>query len=120
MHTAAYQLDNAIRCVPGNLSNFFGLWLPNLIFDIAALAVLVYTAKELRPSYTAWFIAYYVIAIGATWLLSAPRYMISLLPFFLSVSQLAKTPKRDTVLTAVCVPLWLLYEIAFVLRWQVW
>lgn len=118
--TAAYQLDNAIKCVPGNLSNFFGLWLPNLIFDIAALAVLVYTAKELRPSYTAWFIAYYVIAIGATWLLSAPRYMISLLPFFLSVSQLAKTPKRDTVLTAVCVPLWLLYEIAFVLRWQVW
>ena len=117
--TAAYQLDNAIKCVPGNLSNFFGLWLPNLIFDIAALAVLVYTAKELRPSYTAWFIAYYVIAIGATWLLSAPRYMISLLPFFLSVSQLAKTP-RDTVLTAVCVPLWLLYEIAFVLRWQVW
>ena len=46
--------------------------------------------------------------------------MISLLPFFLSVSLLAKTPKRDTVLTAVCVPLWLLYEIAFVLRWQVW
>ena len=118
--TAAYQLDNATGCVPGNMHNFWGLWLPNLVFDFAGLIVASLAAKKMRPGYAAWFIAYYVIAIGATWLLSAPRYMISLLPFFIGAGQLASTPKRDAVMTAVCVPLWIYYEFMFVLRWQVW
>ena len=118
--TAAYQLDNAIGCVPGNMHNFWGLWLPNLVFDFAGLIAVALAARKMRPGYAAWFIAYYVIAIGATWLLSAPRYMISLLPFFIGVGQLASTPKRDAVMTAVCVPLWIYYEFMFVLRWQVW
>ncbi len=119
-NTAAYQLDNLIKCWPGNIGNFFGLWLPNLVFDFAALGFAAYSAKRMRPGYTAWFIAYYTVAIGATWLLSAPRYVISLLPFFLSVSLAASTKKRDAVLTAVCAVLSLLYAVAFVLRWQVW
>ena len=118
--TAGYQLDNAINCVPGNMPNFWGLWLPNVIFDLASLAIVAIAAKKLRPSYAAWFIAYYVIAIGATWLLSSPRYLISLLPFFLAVSMLAGTERRDRIATVICIPLWLCYELAFVLRWQVW
>lgn len=118
--TAAYQLDNAIGCVPGNIHNLLGLWIPNLVFDFLGLAVVALMAKRLRPSYTAWFIAYYVIAIGATWLLSSPRYLISLLPFFLSFSLLAGTRRSDNILTAACIPLWLYYEVMFVLRWQVW
>ena len=119
-NTAAYQLDNLIGCWPDNLPNLLGLWLPNVLFDFAALAVMVYAAKKMRPGYAAWFIAYYVIAIGATWLLSAPRYMISLLPFFLGVSLTASTPKRDAVLTVICAAMSVCYTVMFVLRWQVW
>ncbi len=119
-NTAAYQLDNLIGCWPDNLPNLLGLWLPNVLFDFAALAVMVYASKKMRPGYAAWFIAYYVITIGATWLLSAPRYMISLLPFFLGVSLTASTPKRNAVLTVICAALSVCYTVMFVLRWQVW
>lgn len=119
-NTASYQLENALSSLKNNPHNFLGLWLPNLVFDFASLAFMVSAARKMRPGYTAWFIAYYFIAIGATWLLSSPRYMISLLPFFLSVALTADTPKKDRVITAVCVPLWLYYEVMFVLRWQVW
>lgn len=119
-NTAAYQLDNVIACWPGNITNLLGLWLPNVVFDFAALGVMVYAAKKMRPGYVAWFIAYYFVAIGATWLLSAPRYMISLLPFFLGVSLIANTPKKDKILTIVCGILSVCYAIMFVLRWQVW
>ena len=118
--TAGYQLDNAIACVGSNRHNLLGLWLPNLVFDLGSLAVMACAARKMRPSYAAWFIAYYVIAIGATWLLSAPRYLISLLPFFLGFSQLACTRRRDMALTLICIPLWLYYASVFVLRWQVW
>ena len=119
-NTAAYQLDNVIACWPGNITNLLGLWLPNVVFDFAALGVMVYAAKKMRPGYVAWFIAYYFVAIGATWLLSAPRYIISLLPFFLGVSLIANTPKKDKILTIVCGILSVCYAIMFVLRWQVW
>ena len=118
--TAGYQLDNAIACVGSNRHNLLGLWLPNLVFDLGSLAVMACAARKMRPSYAAWFIAYYVVAIGATWLLSAPRYLISLLPFFLGFSQLACTRRRDMALTLICIPLWLYYASVFVLRWQVW
>ena len=77
-------------------------------------------AKHMRASYTAWFIAYYFVAIGATWLLSAPRYLIALLPVPLSVSMAAGTTARDGVITAVSALLAILYLYAFVMRWQVW
>ena len=77
-------------------------------------------AKNMRASYTAWFIAYYFVAIGATWLLSAPRYLIALLPVPLSVSMAAGTTARDGVITAVSALLAILYLYAFVMRWQVW
>lgn len=118
--TAAYQLDYAISCVPDDLHTLWGLWLPNLIYDFGALIIVAIAAKRLRPGYTAWFIAYYVIAIGATWLLSAPRYLMCLFPLFLSLSLLADTPRRNLIATLACAPLWLGYEVAFALRWQVW
>ena len=119
-NTAAYQLDNVIACWPGNITNLLGLWLPNVVFDFAALGVMVYAAKKMRPGYVAWFIAYYFIATGATWLLSSPRYMVSLLSFFLALSSLARTRTRDAALSTALIILNILYTIAFVMRWQVW
>ena len=97
-----------------------GLWLPNLICIFASLAVMLLAAKRLRPSYTAWFIAYFVIAIGATWLLSAPRYLAALLPLPLALSSLSKRPWADNALTILLALFSLFYLIAFALRWQVW
>lgn len=119
-NTPAYQLENALSCLSDNLPSFFGLWLPNLLFDFGALCVMVYAAGKMRPGYVAWFIAYYVVAIGATWLLSSPRYMISLIPFFLGFSLLAGGKKQDHILTICCAPLWIYYAVMFVVRWQVW
>ncbi len=118
--TAAYQLDNAIECAGSNWHNLLGLWLPNLVYSIASLAVMAAAARRMRPSYTAWFIAYYAVAIGATWLLSAPRYLISLPPLILAASMPAKGRRRDAAISLALAPLWLYYAVMFVLRWQVW
>lgn len=119
-NTAAYQMKNAISCWTTNQPHFFGLWLPNLMVGFLSLAIMILSVKKLQPSYIAWFLVYYIIAMGATWLLSAPRYLVSLLPVPLAVSQLTKNPVVDKILTVVCLILYLLYLCAFVLRWQVW
>jgi len=119
-NTAAYQLDMAISCYETNNHNLLGLWIPNLLSSFVSLVLMLMAAKKMRPSYTAWFIAYYLIAIGATWLLSAPRYLIALIPVPLAVSILARGPENNLLAVFACVILGFLYLCAFVLRWQVW
>ena len=119
-NTAAYQTCQAIQSAGNNPTNFLGLWLPNLFCSFAALAVMLPAARRLRASYTAWFLAYYLIAIGATWLLSAPRYLAALPPVPMALAMAAKKPAADTALTVICASLYLLYLCAFSLHWQVW
>ena len=117
--TAAYQTDNLLRCLrSGSWRDALGLWLPNLIACFSALGLLAAAAPKLRASQTAWFLAYYIIAVGATWLLSAPRYLLVLLPA--PAAQCTRKRTADRILTALSALASFGYLIAFALRWQVW
>lgn len=119
--TAAYQTDYFLRSLTtGGWRDALGLWLPNLIACFAALGLLAAAAPKLRASQTAWFLAYYIVAVGATWLLSAPRYLLVLLPVPLALAQCARKRTADRILTALSALAALGYLIAFALRWQVW
>ena len=119
--TAAYQTDYLLRCLrSGNWRDALGLWLPNLIACFSALILLAKAAPRLRASQTAWFLAYYIIAVGATWLLSAPRYLLVLLPVPLALAQCAQKRTANIALTALSALAALGYLAAFALRWQVW
>ena len=119
-HTAAYQTDYATATWVYNRHNFWGLWLPNLLAQFLALAVMAYGAKKLRPSYTAWFLVYFFIAIGATWLLSAPRYLLAFFPIAAVLSMATERKRTLAALLPCMTALWVLYFLAFLLRWQVY
>lgn len=119
-NTAAYQLDNAIMQFSQDKALFWGLWLPNLLAQFSALALMTAAAKKMRPSYNAWFIAYFFVAIGATWLLSAPRYLAGLLVIPMAISELTLSRRADIIASVTCAILGFAYLLAFVARWQVW
>lgn len=118
-NTAAYQLENAIAYLAEGRSTAWGLWIPNLVCSFFALGVMVPAAKRLRPSYTAWFIAYYAVAIGATWLLSAPRYLVAM-PVIALALALDVQQKNERALLCALLPASLCYLLAFCLGLQVW
>lgn len=119
-NTACYQLERAISYIPSKLHVTLGLWVPNLLACFGALVLVLLVVKRLRASYTAWFLAYFFVAIGCTWLLSGPRYLLGLFPMSLSMSLITKERRADLWLTAIFSCLSVLYLIAFILRWQVW
>ena len=119
-HTAAYQTDYAISDFQAKPTVFLGLWLPNQLFSIGGLLLMFFAAKKLRPGYTAWFIGYYAVAYGATWLLSGPRYLIGLAVFPMAMALVTEKKAADIAMTVCCGILAVLYFIAFMLRWQVW
>ena len=118
--TAAYQTDLLIGNFGVEKELFFGLWLPNLVWHFGALTLFALGSKRLRPSYAAWFIAYFMIAIGTTWLLSGPRYLLAMPVVALLWGLLADKPWKYWLSVAILLPLSALYLIAFALRWQVW
>ena len=119
-HTASYQTDLLLQNWTADKELFFGLWLPNLVWIFGTLGLFAAMSKRLRASYAVWFFCYFGIAIGTTWLLSAPRYLLAMPVIALMCGTLTKKRWQHAVAAAVLVPLSVLYTIAFVLRWQVW
>lgn len=117
-NTAAYQAEWAVRSAWS--PEFWGLWLPNLIYGFGTLGLMLPAVKRLRTDYAAWFLAYYFVAMGATWLLSAPRYLLAMPAVSMALGAVTKSRNADMLVTVLCTMLSLLYLCAFVLRWQVW
>ena len=117
--TAAYQTENAVSAA-GRPALFWGLWLPNLLAQLLSLAAMILAAKRMRASYTAYFIAYFVVTMGATWLLSAPRYLAAMISLPAAMSALAENARTERVLILLSVLMFFVYFIFFLLRWQVW
>ncbi|MGI6142073.1 MAG: hypothetical protein ACOYEH_10175 [Caldicoprobacterales bacterium] len=120
-NTTAYQIDYAMGCIQGqNYHDLLALWLPNLFCIFAGLIIMLIAVRKLRPSYTAYFMAYYVIAIGATWLLSGPRYLLTLFPIPMALAVIGKKPWLDTILTIGLSVFLGMYAYMFVNHWNVW
>ena len=119
--TASYQTEYLITNLKEHSREVvFGLWIPNILWFFGSLGLFAFTSKKLRPSYAAWFIAYFVIAMGTTWLLSAPRYLLSMPVVAIMLAACTKKRWQQWAAAIVLVPLSLLYLLAFVYRWQVW
>ena len=119
-NTAAYQTENALATAADNPAFFFGLWLPNLLAQLLALVIMILAAKKLRASYTAYFIAYFVVTMGATWLLSAPRYLAAMLSLPAALAALSPKKRTERILLVLSVLFFIAYFAVFLLRWQVW
>lgn len=119
-NTASYQTEYLFSTAKDNFSTMLGLWLPNLITAFSSLVIMFLSVKKVRSSYTAYSIAYFAAAIGATWLLSGPRYLGALFVLPAALGVMAENRKTDTILTIVYTFASVFYLYAFVMRWQVW
>lgn len=119
-NTAAYQTDYALAAFSAKPKVFLGLWIPNLMAQLCALAVMCGGVRKIRASYSAYFIACFFVAVGATWLLSAPRYMLVMFPLSAALAELSEKRSVGVLLYALCLVFGLAYLTAFALRWQVW
>lgn len=118
--SGAYQLEGLVEKIGSMHPSVIGRWLPNLISCFFGLVLVCLTGKKLRPSYTAWFITYYFIAVGATALLSAPRYLMVCFPLLISIMLLTENKHADRVFTVLYAASALVYTYAWVAHWTVW
>lgn len=115
--TAGTQMDYAVDALANEKDAFWGLWVANLAVGFGSLGLMIFGAKRLRPSLTAWFIVHFAVSYGASWLLSGPRYMVVFFPLAIVLEQTTRRKWIAPTALGVCAAL---YTIAFALRWSVW
>ncbi|MDL2217532.1 hypothetical protein LJC27_02625 [Christensenellaceae bacterium OttesenSCG-928-M15] len=74
----------------------------------------------LRPSYMAYFLAYYFASMGATWLLSAPRYLTCCFPLSIALAALGDRRGKTLCMYGALLIMQVLYLIAYVKGWPVY
>ena len=119
--TVRYQMEYAVGTFKsGDHRSFLGMWLPNLVAIFSALVIMFRGAKKIRPSYTAYFIVYFAFVVGATWLLSAPRYLLVAFPLAFAAVALTEDKSKDVALTVFSVVGSILYLAMFVAGYPVY
>lgn len=118
--TAATQMDNALTTFSENQSMVLGLWIPNLLSLFASLGIVTAAQNKLRASNVAYFLAYFLVCMGATWLLSAPRYLTACFPLAMALGALTDRKWMDVLATILCILLLGCYLFAFANQWYVY
>ena len=118
--TMATLVNNATVSFADNTQMLLGLWVPNIVYLFASLGIVIAAQNKLRASNVAYFIAYYAFCMGATWLLSAPRYLTAAFPLALALGALTEKKAVDRIATITCIVLFLAYLLAYVNQWYVY
>lgn len=116
-----YQLTYLLDWfMEGRTEDGIGLWAASLLSQFFTLGVMALTARKQRPSYVAYFLIYFMITMGATWLLSAPRYLLVMFPLLLGTADLTRKKWADYTLSAGCLVLGQIYLYAFLNQFDVY
>ena len=95
-NTASYQLEyGLIYLKNGDLKSALSLSLPNLLCAFGTLLLLFIDRKHMRLSYLIWSLVYFALSIGATWLLSGPRYLAMVFPLAIVLGRRCRTKGSD-------------------------
>ncbi len=112
------QVQNYI--VNSDFTTLVSLAAPTLLVIFASLLIYSTRAKKLPASLNAYFIAYFVIAIGCTWLLSAVRYMSVAIPLIAAMALIPKSRKGRTALISLTALSHLAFVVFYMLRWDLY
>lgn len=104
----------------GRWVDMISLWLSSLLVIFGSLALYFRGAKRMPASHTAYFLAYYVIAIGCTWLLSAVRYMAAAIPLIGVIGLSCKTKTKTVIIYAATVLVYLVWIGFYMARTQLY
>ena len=118
--STATIVHNATTNFADNTAMLWGLWIPSILFLFGSISLVTAAQNKLRASNVAYFLAYFAVCMGATWLLSAPRYLTAAYPLALALGMLTQKRWANRLATAVCIALFVLYLIAFVFQWYVY
>ena len=96
-----------------------GRYLPNLLFAVGCLALMLAKGRELRVSYLAYFMVCFAVILSQTGVVDAPRQLFCCFPVIIALMRLTKNRFVDLVVSLLCVAGTVAYLGMYVAGWPV-
>ncbi len=90
------------------------LWIPQIIFFYMALFLLFYSVGRMRSSDSAYTLVMLFISYSPTWLLSGPRYIMTIFPIYILLAHLSSKKEIEMIAVVSFSILLCFFTIAFV------
>ena len=98
-YTVSYSFRNAQSF--SDAGYITGVWIPQLLYLCAAIAIQLLCMNRVRPGYGAYALLYTYAAYAPTWLLSGPRYMTALFALYPMLALLTRRKWAFYLLSAL-------------------
>ena len=119
--TPRYMLQRfASTWTEGNAEKAIALWGAGLFAIFASLIIVLIKSKRLPAHYTAYFLAYFAVSIGVTWLLSAMRYISAAMPVSAALALMCKKKWQAALLVILLAAMYLAYMYMYMMRLDVY
>lgn len=117
--TARYTVKYGIDALK-DPEKLFSLWLPQVLAIFGALMIMIPAARRLPASHTVYFLPYFAVAVGCTWLLSSVRYLSAALPIAAAVALPCEKKGGRSAVFAALIVCYLVYMYMYMMRWGVY
>ena len=84
-----------------NITSVFVLFLPTVALIVLTPLLILRRARKLPAAYTLHFLAYFALAMGCTWLLSAMRYLSVVPAIIAAIAMSCKSEERTAAIFTV-------------------
>lgn len=99
-----------------DINTLVSLSIPSITAIFASLILVLSKAKKMPAHYTVYFLGYFAVAIGCTWLLSAVRYLSGALPISFAVAHCADKKWKMPLIFIILAALYIGYMYLYMLR----
>ena len=114
--TPRYFLHYIKYSVINKPANLVSLWIPGLIAIFGSLLLILVKTKKLPAAYTVFFLCYYAVAVGCTWLLSSVRYLCAALPLTAAIAHSCDKRYKTVPVFILLFVLYLSYMLMYMKR----
>ncbi|MCR5611984.1 MAG: hypothetical protein K6F68_09190 [Clostridiales bacterium] len=111
--TPRYVFSYAVSAFKSGDSTFRALWLPQLIAIFGSLVLMIRASRKLPASYTVYFLCYYAVSIGCTWLLSSVRYLSAAVPLIAAFGLICDKKWKTAIVFVLLAAVYVIYTIMY-------
>lgn len=117
--TPRYLLQRFLTAVK-EPDKILSLWGPELLVIFLTPVLMAAACRKLPASHMAYFLPYFCVAVGCTWLLSAVRYLCAALPVAAAAALPCEKKWAKALVFIMLIILYFLYALMYMKRWGIY
>lgn len=118
--TPRYMVHYLKIYAKSGMDGVWSLWIPGLAAIFGSLLLMIGRARKLPSHYTAYYLSYFAVAIGCSWLLSSVRYLSACFPLTAAIAMSCNRKWKTALIFAILAATYVIYMYMYMRRHDIY